>query len=159
MAAAASGTSARGALPLPPLARQLPPAAPRPPRPAGPGRRRRGHVALGPAAAGKCLLSSRTSAAARLLGPGRRGRAGGAEPRGPGAGAGLGRGESGRGAHSSRTNLASEPGTPRPAGGGCFLPALLVSPVLAAPGRRGRERGSRAGSASSKGNRARERKE
>lgn len=51
-AGAASATLAGGALPLPPRARGPPPAAPQPPRPAGPGRRRRGHVALGPAAAG-----------------------------------------------------------------------------------------------------------
>lgn len=130
MAAAASGTSARGAIPLPPLARQLPPAAPRPPRPAGPGRRRRGHVALGPAAAGKCLIFSRTSAAALPLGPGRRGRAGCSEPRGRGAGSGLGRGGGERGARAGKPRTAPAPISPPTPGRGGRREAAASCPLF-----------------------------
>lgn len=76
-AAAASGTSAGGALPLSPLARQPPPGAPRPPRLAGRERRRKGHVALGPAAAGRYL---RLSPLGRSLSRGFSGPGGGEGP-------------------------------------------------------------------------------
>lgn len=126
MAAASSGTSARGALLLPPLARRPPLAAPRTPSPAGPGRRRRGHVALDSTAVGRCLsLSSRTLDPARPLGPGWRGRAGGAGSR-------LGRGGGGRGSRSRRSRAQPRHASclraraaEAEAGGGCLLPALL----------------------------------
>lgn len=103
MAAAASRTSARGALSFTPLAGRPPPAAPRPPRLAGSGRRQRGHVALGPAAAGRCLHLP--VAPARPLGLGCRGRAGGAEPRGWSPGAWLGRSRGGGRSRQSPAQL------------------------------------------------------
>lgn len=155
VAAAASGTSARGALLLPPLARRPPPAAPRPPRLAGPGRRRRGHVALGPAAAGRCLCASTSGSLARGLsglGGGKGRRRGPARPgRGP-----LARPQrDGRGGRSRRSpaqpgaRLACEPWLLGRRGAAASCPALPGSPLLLAAVGRPRSRAeSRAGLAS-----------
>lgn len=134
-AGAASGTSAGGALALPPLARRPPPTGPWSPRPAGPGRRRRGHVALGPAAAGTYLPRATSRSPPR----GPSGPGGGEGAARPGCGRQarpqrrLARGRSPRKPAQPRRVSRLQAGAPRPAAGGwsgCFLPTLVGSSCL-----------------------------